>query len=304
MSSAPVPIIFFHSRTFPRYLYKTIESARFFNPESPIYLLSDIEHVDLGPLDVTQVPKSRLPSARLDELRRRYVHIASLKSDYIRICIERWFLIEELIAQEGLTRCAYADSDGMIFHDLRQSFDLLERGPMIHCSHLCGPALTFIEGSIAPFLDFILDCYADQAFLEKYRKRHAEARARGGMINLDDMSFLTEFGERGDGRLVSYPNNMPNGHIDHCIYAGSPGTDDIATVPVRRHGHRKRIFWEDRDGRFLPSFRRASDGARVPALFVHFQNGAKRRIRRFNRVGQSALLPRRLRLAWYNAALN
>jgi hypothetical protein len=303
MSDA-VPIIFFHSKEFPRYLYKTMESARFFNPESPIYFITDIEGVDLSALGVNFVTKAELAHGDLDEFRRRYVHIADLKEDYIRICTERWFFINELQRQRGLGRCAYLDSDGMLFHDLRRSFAEIDPVPNILCSQMCGPALTFIQRPIQGFVDFILDRYEDQPFLDRFRRLNAEAKAKGGMFNLDDMALLQAYGEADPKNLAAYPNDLPIGHIDHCIYVETPDQGDIATVPVRRHGYRKRIFWEDRGGAFLPSFRRASTGALYPALFVHFQNGAKRRIQRFNPVGGGGLVPRNLRRAWFNWKLN
>lgn len=303
MGDAAIPIIFFHSKEFPRYLYKTMESARFFNPQSPIYFITDIEGVDLSALDVTFVTKTSLESEALAEFRRRYVHIADLKEDYIRICTERWFFIAELQRQRDIGRCVYLDSDGMLFHDLRRSFALIDPVPDILCSQMCGPALTFMQRPIDGFTRFILDRYEDQPFLDHFRRLNEDARARGGMFNLDDMALLQAFGEADARNLVAYPNDLSIGHIDHCIYVGTPDEGDIATVPVRRHGHRKRIFWEEQDGKLVPSFRRASTGAPYPALFVHFQNGAKRRIRRFNRIGGSSV-PRALQLAWFNYHLN
>jgi len=298
-----VPIIFFHSKEFPRYLYKTMESARFFNPDSPIYFITDIEGVDLSALDVTFVTKKELEHAALAEFRRRYVHIADLREDYIRICTERWFFINELQRQRSIGRCVYLDSDGMLFHDLRQSFAVIDPVPDILCSQMCGPALTFMQRPIQAFVEFILARYQDQPFLDHFRRLNEEARAGGGMFNLDDMALLQAFGEADAKNLAAYPNVLPIGHIDHCIYVETPNQGDIATVPVRRHGHRKRIFWEDEGGAFRPSFRRASTGEAYPALFVHFQNGAKRRIQRFNPVG-GGLVPRSLRLAWFNWKLN
>lgn len=301
MSSTPVPIIYCHIGGFPGYLYRVIESARFFNPQSPIYLISDQSGLDLDTLRVEVVSTESLHSPIHAQFVEHYVHLSSVKPTFARFCIERWFFVGEMVRRIGSGRAAHLDSDGMLFHDVGVSFPFVSTDPYFLCSKIVGPALTFINKPIDPYLEMIVSRYRDKAFLESYRARNLEAETKGSMVNLDDMEFLVAFAKESKGGLAPYRNNLPIGHIDHCIY-GNP--DGLRSVPNRRHLNRKCIYWEDVDGAFRPSFRRADDDSKVPTLLIHFQNGAKRRIRRFNRVGRDSLLPRALRLAYYNFALN
>ena len=76
------------------------------------------------------------------------------------------------------------------------------------------------------------------------------------------------------------------------------------TRPVRRHPPRKRVFWFDRDGAIRPHFRTLSDDSLVPAVGIHFQNGAKRKMHRFNRMTGSPAWQRALRVRYYNLLMN
>jgi hypothetical protein len=294
-------IVFFHTGAIPGYLWATLESARYFNPDARVVLLADDAPSDLRRLRVESRKLQELRSPKCDEFYRRYVHISATKLTYERNCIGRWFYIERLLQSEGGVRAVYLDSDAMLFHDVRELFKFMPPGPRLFCSHANGPAVTFIQGTLDPFLDLILAKYADPQFLEDGRIRCEKAMSLGGMVNITDMTFLEMFVRKGTGLGSSYPNDLPIGHIDHCIFG--PG-DGMMTRPNRRHVASKRVFWRDEGGTFRPFFRRATDGGYVPALAIHFQNGAKRRICRFNRVGADSPMPRSLRLRYYTWLLN
>lgn len=298
----PTPaIVFFHVGNFPGYLYATLESARFFNPGAEIFLIADKPRADLTKLGVQIRTIDQLQHPKLSTLYDRYVHISAFKFNYDRICLARWFYIEQFRKVEGRSRLIHLDSDAMLFHSGADLFRHFPGQAHIGCSKANGPALAFIQHSLEPFLDFVLMKYTDRAFLDDARKRNDAANSKGQAESVQDMTFLNLFIRRKDGLGVSYSNHLPIGHIDHCIY-GNP--DGLKSVPNRRHVSRKCIYWEDADGALRPSFRRIADDAKIPALLVHFQNGAKRRIRRFNRVGPGSLVPRALRLRYYNYLLN
>ena len=110
------------------------------------------------------------------------------------------------------------------------------------------------------------------------------------------MVFLATFiEETGLGSV--YANDQDGGHIDHCV--NIPDGMEYRDIPHRKR-QRKRIFWKD-DGRtFRPFFHRQVSGEPVRALSIHFQSGAKRKVRRFNRVPAGSLAPRWLRRAYFN----
>jgi len=295
MASEPA-IVFFHVGAFPRYLYATIESARFFNPDARIFLISDQRNTGVEAFGVESRTPESVWHPDLQAFLDRYVHLSVFKRDYERICMARWFHLEQLMRNESLERAAFLDSDAMLFHRVADLFRYFPESAHLGVSKGGGPAFTFVRHTIAPLLNLMLEKFLDRAFLDT-RRRLVEAR----LDNLNDMTFLLLFTGLGDGRGVSYSNHLPIGHIDHCIFANDDG---LLSAPNRRHVSRKRIFWEDRDGTFVPSYRSVADGRKVPALVIHFQNGAKRRIRRFNRVGRDSWVPRALRFRYYSYLLN
>lgn len=300
-SPSTSPIVYFHVDACPRYLRYALESARFFNPDSPIFLITNKKHALPAALRIEVRTTASLGSARLDAFEKSYVHISATRERYERFCIARWFYLEELRRTEGFARAAYFDSDAMLFHRVDDLFGLIPSHALLACSKGVMPAVTLVQNALAPFLDMILGLYGDAAFLAERRARCEAAIAQGGMDNVTDMSFFQLFTARTDGLGAIYPNTSALGHIDHCIYANPDGID---SAPNRRHISRKRIFWEDRDGVFRPRFRVEATGAMVPALSVHFQGGAKRWMRRFNHVGGGFSVPRALRLRYYNWLLN
>ena len=294
-------IVFFHVGAFPRYLYATLESARFFNPNTRIFLITDQRNTGAEALGVEFRTPDRVLHPKLQTFFERYVHISGHRHNYDLMCIARWFYLEQLLQNEGIKHALYLDSDAMLFHRAANLFNYFPEHAHIGCSKYGGPALTFVQHTIEPFLELVLEKYLDKPFLEERRRLSDEAISCGELVNLQDMTFLEMFIRRNGHLGISYPNHLPIGHIDHSFFRSADG---LLSAPNRRHDNRKRIFWDDKGGTFVPSYRSAEDGRKVPALLVHFQNGAKRRIRRFNRVGPDSWVPRALRLRYYNYLLN
>lgn len=304
MSAEQSPaIFFFHSRTLPPYLLANLENLRVFNPDARIFLVVDEVRKDLSHLGVEVRLIADLESEKLREFRRRYVHIASVRIEYLQPVFERFFLYEVLRRQEGLGTALCLDSDYMLFHDVGALAPYAPPGADLSIN---GSAFVFVNKSLDSFLDYVLEGYLDKEMLEEYRRRCDAAIAVGGMDNLDEMQFLAWALNRKSpsGEIIAnhFPADTPIGHIDHCIFGSA--TDTLESKPLRRHPPRKRVFWQDRDGTIRPYFRAISDKHLVPALGIHFQNGAKRKMHRFNRLDGSGRWDRALRLGYYNLLMN
>ncbi|MBU3665407.1 MAG: hypothetical protein FGM15_05955 [Chthoniobacterales bacterium] len=293
MSVSPTAIAFFHCGKIPRYLYAAMESARVFNPGSPIFLITD-RGSDVPSLGVKAVSLQDTAHHDLPQFRGIYRHIAFTAEDYERRCFERWFHIEQLIKDRNLSRIAYLDSDCLIFADVDELFRCMPEKTMC-ASRDGGPACTLIRGTLQPFLDLILEKFSDDNYLLGKEQLRQQARGAGAMANLTDMDLVALFTTTHQGGHV-YHNNLPTGHIDHCLNV--PDAMEFLDI-AHRNRRRKKIFWAQEKDRLLPYFRDAETGNRVPALAIHFQSGAKRLIRRFNRVDGRCLLPLPLRLNFF-----
>lgn len=270
-----------------------MESARVFNPKTPMFLVTDQDQ-DIPSLGVQTVSLSETSHPDLPRFRRVYRHIASTYEGYERRCFERWFHIDQLIRDLHLSRVVYMDSDCLLFADARELFRFMPEKTM--CASRCGgPACTLIQGSLQPFLDLILEKFGDEDYLLGKEQLLHKARESGAMSNLTDMDLIELFTTAHDGGHV-YPNNLPIGHIDHCLNL----PDGMQFLEIRhRNRKRKKIFWEQEGDKLRPFFRDAESGKRIPALAIHFQSGAKRLIRRFNRVNGENILSPFLRLHFY-----
>ena len=298
-SSSPA-IFYFHSRQLPPYLLAGLENARVFNPDARIFLVVDEVRKDLSHLGVEVCLMSDLETEMLREFRRRYVHIASVSIEYLRPVFERFFFYRELMRREGISQGLCLDSDYMVFHDIGA---LAQYAPPGADLSVISSPWVFIQGSLDTFLDYVLERYLDQEMLDAYRKRCEAAMAAGAMDNLDEMQFLAWALDvpAPRGTIVNqFPTDLPEGHVDHCIFGTGSEAMPLQTVPTRRHGPRKRVFWYAQDDVVRPYFRAQSDGHLVPAIGIHFQNGAKRKMHRFNRLDGSGRWNRALRLRYYN----
>ncbi len=295
-------IAYHHVGSFPRYFQYALENARAFNPDARIFWITDRHHADVSALKVEVRLISELGCERLTEFHRRYVHIASYRIERLLPAFERFFLYEQLRAQENVDVMFCLDSDSMIFCDAANLVPYIpERASFSHN----GAAFLVMRGTLDPFLDFIIAKYQDQELLDHFRARVAAAIKVRGMDNLTDMNFLdfalTTAGP--NGMLAHpYPAHLPIGLVDYCIFGF--GIDKLESIPLRRHPPRKRVFWRDEGGLMKPYFRALSDQHLVPALTIHFQNGAKRKMQRFNQITGTGLLPRALRLWYYNLLMN
>ena len=293
MPVSPTAIVFFHCGKLPRYLLSAMESARVFNPLSPIILVTDREK-DIPSLGVKTVSLQDTAHPDLPRFRSVYRHIASTNEEYERRCFERWYYIDQLIKDRNLARVAYLDSDCLLFADADELFRFMPQKTM--CASRCGgPACTLIRGSLQTFLDVVLEKFADETYLRSKEQLLQSARDSGVMSNLTDMDLIELFTTAYEGGHV-YPNNLPIGHIDHCLNL----PDGMECLEIRhRKRRRKKIFWA-REGKLLmPYFRDVESGTKIPALAIHFQSGAKRLIARFNRVDGKNILPQVLRLHFY-----
>jgi hypothetical protein len=293
----PPAILFFHLGSTPYFLRCTLESARFFNPEVRIILITDQPpHPFLQRLNVEFRSPNTLPHSLLETFQERYVHLSGIKEYYERLFLARWFYLDSLIVAEKLERAIYLDSDCMLFAKTTELFSLMPSEIKLCASSGGGPACTFIQGSLHPFLNFIIEKYLDKDFIEFYRLRHEAATARGGLCGLGDMEFLNLFTtQHVDG--YGYDCEYPAGFIDPCINVHQ-GFEYMRIEHRKRD--RKKVFWKQIDSLFLPYLRRSESGELVRVLALHYQSGAKRVIRRFNQVTRSSFMPLSLRKHLYN----
>ena len=274
-------IVFFHVGTVPRYLLHAIESARFFNPEKNIFLLTHHD-VDLSRWRVETAPISNYIHPELEVFRRSYKHISAADADYERRCFERWFYLDQLLATKGNPKTVYLDSDCLLSSDVDRLFKHMP-DKQLCASREGGPACAFSSGRLQEFLCFMIEKFSDPGFLTDQEHQLTESLKHGGMRNFTDMTMVEMF-TTGHAEGHVYSNDLPIGHIDHNI--NLPDGKMSYAIPHRKR-LRKKVVWRAETECLRPYFIDAETGIRRPALAIHYQSGAKRLMRRFNTFGRT-----------------
>lgn len=299
MSSDPA-IIFVHehlfgrSRKLPAYLVNAIESARVFNPNSPVLLLTSLQG-RLDGLDVEQIGLNELKTDRLKEFHDAYTHLSTYKPEYERFCFERWFYIEAACQKLGLKNAMAMDSDAMLFGSTRAIFEELR--PTIMLVDEACPSSTLLGAPPTAFNDFVVRTFRDPAFVRARQQELRNAIQRGQGFGFNDMVFLDLIQKEGTG-VGSYPRELKCGRLDGNINV--PG--EFVPSWRWRNGRWpiKRMYWQVEGSLVVPYLRRRNTGDMVRVLVMHFQSGAKRLMRRFNPAGGRSAFGNRL-FAWiYN----
>lgn len=175
------PVIFIHYGP-SRYLRWTLRAARRSNPGKKIYFLGDSSNKQFVPHGIEFVPFESLGiGAKLRDLRGVFQplegsrHIFSKHGGtkkWLSFVFERWFLIEQFIADRGISRFWTFDSDTMIAADLlsRES-GLADFEATQQCRGCCLNGLVNSAAVVGGFTSHAIDLFANEAFLAEQKAR-------------------------------------------------------------------------------------------------------------------------------------
>ena len=184
------PIIFIHYFNHA-YLPLSLWQARKSNPDSEIILIGDGWNAHFDFLAEHVAASDYRKSA--SEFAQNFINFSTNPPDFERICLERWFILDEFMKSRGLEQCLYLDSDILQFGDIVEdasrysSFGMTVAGISGHSNFINK------REDLSDFCRFIKEAYtkenAHQILEEKYRK-FRESHEAGG---ISDMTFFTEY---------------------------------------------------------------------------------------------------------------
>ena len=125
-----IPIIFVH-RSNSIYLKYTLKQARYFNPDTPIYLLGDESNNQYNFVTHINI-EDYFDSAR--EFSKHYVHMSFTPQKFEQFCFERWFIILDFVKKNKIETFLCLDSDVLLFsksneiHNKYKNFSFTMRG--------------------------------------------------------------------------------------------------------------------------------------------------------------------------------
>jgi hypothetical protein len=284
------PIIYIHQGKIPRYLRANLLNSRGTNPDSPIFLIGDVDLPAAlkAQMGVQFIHKQTLENERLQQFRDAYVHLSRIDLRYERFCFERWFYIAHFLKSRGLNEAICPDSDCLLFGRAERILEFCRDAGKAY--GICGdPYFAIVFDGCETLTNFIIHYFSGSDYLANFRREMEKAASEGGELNLTDMTIF-------DKLLVDGMNKQTTeGWLDV----------NINTKQDFKMGYRwralkktpiKAVTFQIKDGLALP-YGEKIDGSVVPFASLHFQSGSKRLIRAFNSPVQK---PTPSKLWWWN----
>lgn len=255
-----IPIVFYHAGNSD-YLKYTLRQTRFYNPNSPIYLLGDGSN-NLYPCVNHALISDYSSSGNL--FRNIYVHKSLNSYEFEWMCFFRWFCIRDFCRAKGITAFFYLDSDVLVYQNITELIPLLQ-GARFSSANLGTYTPSFIYFAdfemINDFCHYITRSYTDNQllkFLDCFFEAYKRNNQYGGVC---DMTILGRYaaGNPFYFNMLSITDNLS---VDIAI-GDANGYEIVNGL--------KKVYWKRR----LPYCKRLSDRQMVRFVCLHFQGPAK-----------------------------
>lgn len=252
-----IPIIIVHTGD-SFYLEPALRQARKFNPESPIYLISDssTDHYDfVTHIDIAEY----MTSAK--QFGKEYVHMSINPYHYELFCMQRWFIIRDFVIKHNFEHFLCMDSDVMLYCSVDEVF-----GKWLNYNLVVikkdGPQHTlFNKESLEKFCDYIYSHYAEEEKL-------AEVKAWHQCRSISDMTFFYYFNEQPTIRVLDTKDIIN----DTCFVHNMKESQGF-----EMQGRFVKIYWQDG----IPYGKELATGNLIRFNALHFQGGVKHKLNRY-----------------------
>lgn len=262
-SPRPLPIVFIH-RSNSDHLRYALAQAKHSNPASPVFLLGDASNNVYDFVEHRNLTDYFDGAAALEKI---YKHYSTHGVGFELICFQRWFILRDFLAAQGLDQCLYLDSDVMLYADVTGDLRKFDEFDFTLCWDAIGCVffLNRFQG-LEQFCQFVMDIYGKK---EKYHYdrmvSHYAVRTKhglpGGACDMTAFQFFREinFGQIGEAsRVIDGSIYEPNINLPNPGFAMENGV--------------KKIVWKD--GQPYGTYVRTGEAVRFNSL--HFNGSAKR----------------------------
>ena len=286
------PIFFVHTGSIPQYLYKSLRQARFANPDSPIFLLTDGFAEACRSLGCTVLDIKKLHCEKSRQFNALYKHHSSNPEPFEKFCFLRWFYLQQAMQMLGIKQALHLDSDCMLFGSTREVFANHARADITVSSN-GSPHCCIIKNGLGSYLDYITNCFSSVEIMKEFESRFKSQSDPETRWVLSDMTLFFEFGKsQKTGAFHDYLHE--NAVIDRNM------SEAEGFVPWPGKKCLKRVFWEISGGALVPHFKSADQGRLRRALALHFKGAAKRRMRHFNAARPTSSLTLGVKRFFFN----
>lgn len=261
MAQTPIPIFCFHLGAHP-YVASVMQQARQWNPLSPIYLITD-QPQERFP-DITVVPVLEYSASAL-ECQHSYKHMSSNAFDIELMCLQRWFVLSEVLMQLPYDRCFIMDSDVLLYSDITAEHEKYKEYKFTLTCQMSPGECYFNTDIVHQFVQILDNAYRKKNdyywdMIDAFYNHIVRAGAKGG---ISDMAFLTLFAATHSGNWLDSTHIINGATFDHHVNTDIPG--------FQMENGKKKIIWKDNQ----PYGLHLARNEEIRFLSLHFQGGAK-----------------------------
>lgn len=267
-----IPIIFFHYGN-PKYLKYSLKQARYFNPDSAIYLLGD-ESNDRYPF-VTHINANDFEGST-HEFAKMYKHLSPNGEKYELNCFLRWFYVKTFCEKNNIESFIYLDSDVLLFQDVSKLVPLFKDYKIANtCDTMGVPAFTYFKDhkSISDFCDFLIYAYTDKAMMAKLEDLYKTILSTPEILDaISDMTLFHLYFQEHPAETVKIDLINNEIAIDACIN--------------RQDGYEvengmKKVYWQNN----LPYCKHLESDTLIRFAAIHYQGYSKDLMRKHYKAG-------------------
>ncbi|QSH41009.1 hypothetical protein P0136_10270 [Lentisphaerota bacterium ZTH] len=235
-----IPIVFIH-KGYSEYMEYSLRQAKASNPGSRIILLGNesnnrfdfVDHVDMDNYFSKAV-----------EFAEIYRHLSTNPYQYELFCIQRWFILNKYMAENGMEKCFVCDTDVMIYSDIDEALKPFEKADLALVIQNQDYALSI---SLLPFkaledfCSFITNLYNDKQAVEKLNIYYKNVIARKNLGGVSDMTLAANWlNQAAYKNVMTLIKDKNNSVFDNHI--GLPFLEEDCSYKYK-FGH-KQIIWK------------------------------------------------------------
>ncbi|RYU87357.1 hypothetical protein EWM62_16750 [Mucilaginibacter terrigena] len=257
-----IPIIFFHNGN-SKYLKYSLKQAKYFNPDSIVYLLGDKRNNRYA--FVTHVLASKYQSA-VTAFSDVYVHRTTNGEVYELNCFLRWFYIEAFCRENNIESFIYLDSDVLLFQNVTEMVSLFKGCSIANtCPDMGMPAFTYFKNlnAISSFCRYLMHAYTDEEATKElehiYEPFVNDPELMGGIC---DMSLFHLY-------FRDHPNETLKVDLINNELAVDVSINNSDGYEMENG--RKKIYWQNN----LPYCKQLQTGRLIRFATLHYQGDAK-----------------------------
>ncbi|WP_428328811.1 hypothetical protein [Mucilaginibacter sp.] len=267
-----LPVFFYHTSN-SSYLKYSLKQAKYYNPDSTIYLLGDDSNNCYPFVNHVNVADFKAGSQAFASV---YKHLSHSGYKYELMCFARWFCIRDFCRQKQIESFIYLDSDVLAFAHLSTIVPFFGDAAIANPGEYGdSPAFTYFRDfkALDDFCNYLTHSYTDSISRHKLDDSYTDYCTHNNEGGICDMTLFNFYFRENPGlfKIISLINDQLA--IDNNI-------NNAEGYELKGGG--KKIYWKNH----LPYCKQLSTGRYIQFVCLHYQAGAKKLMyRHFNGGG-------------------